>query len=173
MKEWKGIVFGCIAFFVVPIVIFCSFSKESARSRTEPVFSEVIESPVFREEKFNRIIRELDIAKLNGFLFLGHPRRSIYAPIFIGKSPKGATAVRNCFPQVRQVEADRVESEVSALALSGGEKPETLYDASGNGRDGIYFCGDSVILAPEPRTTSVFLDEPQMKHFLHRYLSGK
>ena len=173
MKEWKGIVFGCIAFFVVPIVIFGYLSRESIRSKTEPVFSETVESPEFKEESFNRIVRELEIKEMNGFLFKGHSQRPIYVPIFVGKSPKGSEAVRAAFPKARPMEIERVAREASALARANGGKPSEIYEAGGNGRDCVYFSGDFIILEPESKAASEPLDELQMKHFLGSCLKEK
>lgn len=169
MKEWKGIIFGCVAVFVIPIVIFGYLSKENIRTQTEPLLEETVETPDFKAEKFSGIIHKLKIGKITGYLFQEHPQRPIYAPVFIGKSPEGAAAVRSCFPNAKAVDPERIASEVSALRLTGVE-PGDIFAAEGNGRDSMYFCGDCVIFSPEPQSTSVYLDDLQRKHFLYSYL---
>ena len=172
MKEMLGIVIG-IAIFVGMFLILANLSKDEQKGRTVPVLQYEWEKAEFDDETIQKLLTDLDVKNLHGFLFRKDSQTAMYYPVFIGKSLKGKDAVKAVFPEAKSVLIQRKERETSALKLLGEDVKEYFAGKRSDSKGQIDFSNDYLIITFPPETTNVFLDEIQMEHFLHRYFKKK
>ena len=167
-KEYLGIGLG-ILFFAVAFVSCIISSKDDQAGRTEPVAQYAWNQVVFKDAELNKVIEDLQVKNIKGFLFRKDSQTPIYTTVYVGKSAKGSDAVKAYFPDAKEVEASYKSREESALKILGVEKP-VLYTGKKIRNDiEITFMGDYVIITFSPESTDKILDKMQMLHFLHRY----
>ena len=169
MKEAIGIIVGLILIIGGPIFFFGVLSEDEQKGRTEPVMEIKIEDPVFKDTEIQKTVTDLELKKLQGYLFQRDSQSRIYYPYYIGISPKGAEAVRKLFPEAKEILMDRNPRSVAVLKRSGVADPKAVYLGKKTKDWEIQFCGDAVIISFLPESTNVFLDQMQMQHFLGRY----
>lgn len=174
MKEIAGIVIGIILMIVVPILVIGYIGSDEQKGRTIPVQSFAWEYAVFDDDMVRNTLKDLDIREMEGLLFRQDSQTPLYFPVYIGKSKKGKEAIKLYFKNAKEMPGERYEREISALKLMGAKEPVQLFlGKTGKGDEKIYFSGSFVVVTFPPQATDVFLDEPQMIHFLHRYFQKR
>ena len=168
LKEALGIGIG-ILFFAAAIYVFILGSKDDQEGRTVPVAQFSWEKATFENQDLNKITEDLQLNDIHGFLFRKDPMTPMYFSIYIGKSAKGADAIKAYFPDAEKSFSGYMTREESALKLLGAENPEIFSGKKINNDIEVCFAGDFVIFTFAPQGTNVVLDDLQMNHFLHRY----
>ena len=167
-KDVIGISLGII-FLLVAVAGLWMSSKADQKGRTTPAARYSWEKVTFQDPELNKILKDLQVGYTHGFLFRKDSLTPIYFPVYIGKSAKGAEAVKAYFPNAKQSLSGYMIREESALKLLGIEKPAIFSGKKIRNDIEISFSGDDIIISFTTQSTNVVLDPPQMIHFLHRY----
>ena len=167
-KEALGICIG-ILFFAAAIYGLILGSKDDQKGRTEPVAQFSWQKATFANEDLNKIVEDMQLKYIHGFLFRKDSLTPVYYPVYIGKSAKDADAVKAYFPDAKPGFSGYLIREESALKLLGVEKSEIFSGKKINSDIEVFFTGNYIIITFAPQATNIVLDELQMDHFLHRY----
>ena len=99
-KEALGICIG-ILFFAAAIYGLILGSKDDQKGRTEPVAQFSWQKATFANEDLNKIVEDMQLKYIHGFLFRKDSLTPVYYPVYIGKSAKDADAVKKMMDEVK------------------------------------------------------------------------
>lgn len=173
VKEGFGILTGIILAVVIPVLSLGILSKDNQKGRNEPVMQLAWEQAEFRDQTVETTLKDLDIKKIQGFLFRENSQTPVYYAVYVGKSQKGKDAVKAYFKDSKQYPAGYYKREEATMKILGDANPAIFSGKKVKNEIEICYSGDYVIISYASQATNTILDELQMEHFLHRYFQKK